>query len=103
MRLLITTCAPADAESLVRQLLVERMIGCGNCLPGVRSLYWWQGQIQEDQEALLMMETPASLCREAVDRLRELHPYEVPKILVLDPEGSDSDYRDWLLEVTRPA
>lgn len=102
MKLLITTCAPDDAERILRALLEERMVGCGNCLPGVRSLYWWQDAIEDEEETMLWMETPSERCEAAVASLRRLHPYDVPKILVLDPIDSDPDYRRWLARVTRP-
>jgi len=100
MKALLTTCGADDALPLLRRLLEERLVGCGNCVPGLRSLYWWEDEIQDDPETLLLMETPAARCDAAVARLRELHPYEVPKILVLAPEHTDPDYLRWLLEVT---
>jgi len=96
LRLILATCSPGQAEPLLLSLLRERLVGCGNLVPSVRSHYIWQGEIQSEEEVLMLMETTATLSRAAVSRLRELHPYEVPKILVLDPEQVDADYVAWL-------
>lgn len=100
MRLIFATCSPAEAEPVLRTLLEERLVGCGNLIPGVTSLYWWQGEIARDEEVVILMETTAELVQQAAARLRELHPYDVPKIVVLDPATADADYVAWLCGVT---
>lgn len=101
MRLIFATCSPGEAEPVLRTLLEERLVACGNLVPGVTSLYWWQDGIERDQEVVMWMETTAELAERASERLRELHPYDVPKIVVLDPVGADPDYLAWLRDVTR--
>ena len=96
MRIVFATCSPEEADSLVEKLLEERLIGCANVIPGVRSHYWWEGQICRDEEVLLFMETDAATAPAASRRLRELHSYDVPKILIVEPSDSDPDYRAWL-------
>jgi periplasmic divalent cation tolerance protein len=96
LRLILASCSPEQAEPLLLTLLGERLVGCGNLVRSVRSHYWWQGEIQSDDEVLMLMETTAELSQAATARLRELHPYDVPKILVLDPERADDDYVAWL-------
>ena len=103
MRVILATCSPSEADSLARALLEERLIGCANLIPGVRSHYWWQGELCSDEETLLLMETPASRVAAATTRLRALHSYDVPKIVVLDPADCDPAYRAWLEGVTEPA
>ncbi len=100
MRLILTTCSRARAESLLLELLEARLVGCGNLVEGVVSHYWWQGKIERDDEVLILMETTAERADEATGRLRELHPYDVPKIVVLAPESAGASYLDWLREVT---
>jgi periplasmic divalent cation tolerance protein len=101
MRLIFATCSPERAEPILLQLLEERLVGCGNLMAGVASRYWWKGAIERDTETVMWMETTAELAGAAAARLRELHPYEVPKIVVLDPESVDPDYLAWLRSVTR--
>lgn len=100
MRVLFSTAPAEAAPDIVRGLLEQRLIGCGNIVPGVRSLYWWQGKIEDDQEVVLLMETPDDKVRAAMERLVELHPYDVPKVVALDPSGVHEPYRAWLREVT---
>ncbi len=101
MRLIFATCSPEQAEPILVTLLEEKLVGCGNIIPNVASRYWWDGEIQRDAEAVLLMETTADLIDEATTRLRELHSYDVPKIIVIDPLSADADYVAWLRSVTR--
>lgn len=103
MRVIFSTCSPSEADALAEALVGERLVGCVNLVPGVRSIYRWEGEICRDDEVVLLMETTANRVEAAMERLRELHSYDVPKIVVLDPEHSDADYRAWLEAVTRPA
>jgi len=102
MRILFATCAPQQADDLVQSLLRERLIGCGNVVPGVRSHYWWQGELCHDEEAILVMETTRERCEAAIARLAELHAYDVPKIVTIDPEACEPRYLAWLRSVLAP-
>jgi len=101
LRILFATCSPDEAESLARRLLEERLVGCANLIGGVRSLYHWEGEICQDEEVVILMETTDDLATRAAARLRELHGYDVPKIVILDPVDCDRDYLAWLEGVTR--
>ena len=102
MRILFATCSAQEADTLVGTLLEERLIGCANIVPGVRSHYWWEGEICHDEEVLLFMETGDEKAVAARRRLRELHSYDVPKILVLESADCDPDYQAWLMEILGP-
>lgn len=100
LRLLICT-APADAApTIARALLEAELIACANLIPAVRSLYWWDGAIQDDAEVVMLMECRAESATEASAALDRVHPYEVPKILVLAPEAVNGPYLDWLKSVS---
>lgn len=100
LRLLLCT-APADAApSIARALLEAKLIGCANLVPAVRSLYWWDGAIQDDAEVVMLIECPAELSARAVAELERVHPYDVPKILTLAPEAANAPYLAWLRDVT---
>ena len=101
MRILFVSCSAEGAEALATRLLEERLVGCCNIVPGVRSIYWWEGELCRDEEVVMLMETTAELAEAATARLQELHPYDVPKIVVLDPERCDPRYLEWLRDVTR--
>lgn len=102
MRIIFATCSNAEANALATRLVEEQLVGCVNLVAGVRSIYRWQGAVERDEETVLLMETTAERVSDATARLRELHSYDVPKIMVLDPEDCDPDYRAWLKAVTSP-
>jgi len=101
IHVVLVTCPPDQADTILVALLQRRLVGCGNALPAVRSRYWWRGELCCDEESLLIMETTGERLAELFAAIRELHPYEVPKILALDPSACDPDYRAWLGDVTR--
>ncbi|MCB9566429.1 MAG: divalent-cation tolerance protein CutA [Myxococcales bacterium] len=103
IRLVLMTCPPDQAEQLLLQLLRERLVGCGNVVSGVRSCYWWEGQICRETESLILMETAPDRLPALLERAEELHPYEVPKIVAIDPSACVPGYLEWLSAVTRPA
>jgi periplasmic divalent cation tolerance protein len=96
MRLVIVSCGPDEAERLLDSLLEERLVGCGNILSSVRSHYWWEGRIHRDEESLLLMETEEEKVPRLLERVPELHSYDVPKIIVLDITESLPAYGGWL-------
>lgn len=100
MRIVIVTCPPGAGEALVRTLLAERLVACGNIVPGVRSLYRWKGETCDEPEEVLFMETAADRLDAMMRRLAELHPYEVPKILAIDPREAWPAYARWVAEET---
>lgn len=98
----VLSTAPSGEEGarLARALLEERLAACVNVVAGVRSLYRWEGAIQDDNEVLLVIKTARARADEAVARLKELHSYTCPEALVLAPTAGAPDYLRWLLEVT---
>lgn len=95
---LVTAPDPATAESLVRRLVEEGVVACGNILPGVTSIYRWKGAVEHDREALIVFKTTTQGARRLVERVPELHPYDVPEVLVLDVETGHGPYLEWVSE-----
>ena len=101
LRLVLTTFADeASAVAVVRQLVQEHMAACGTLLPGARSIYTWQGTMQETTEVVVLFKTADSCAGALKERLRELHPYEVPEILDWHPDHVDAAYASWVLDQT---
>jgi periplasmic divalent cation tolerance protein len=96
MNVLITTCRTSEAAPLLKKMLAHRLVACGNIFKGIRSLYWWKGNICDEEESFIFMETSNEKVQEAKRSLEELHPYEVPKILILKPENVNTAYLSWL-------
>jgi periplasmic divalent cation tolerance protein len=101
MKIVFVTAPPGNAPGLLRRLVEERLVAGGNILSGVRSIYRWQGEIQDEPESVLLMETSDDRVDAMMKRLSELHPYEVPKILTFRPEEGLDDYLTWVEEETQ--
>src|SRR6516225_680799 len=99
---LVYTTHPSvvEAERIGRELVERRLCACVNILPGMVSLYWWQGAIERGEEAVMIVKTRATLAERVRVAVRELHSYTTPAILVLPIESVDPDYRKWLLTET---
>lgn len=93
---LVTTPSADVAAELARTLVGERLAACGNVLPGLRSIYRWQGAVQEDAEALLILKTTRARFEPLRDRVLALHPYEVPEVIALPVEAGSAAYLDWI-------
>lgn len=102
MHLVLSTCAPADAPALARQLVEERFAACCNAIPGVQSTYWWEGKVQIDTEVLMVFKTPEDRVPALMARLAELHPYDVPEILAFPIEAGFEPYLAWVDREARP-
>ncbi len=100
-RVVLMTAPDRDAaERVVRALVEERLIACGNIVPGLTSIYRWKGAIECDAEVLVVMKTTAAAVPALLARAPQLHPYEVPELLVLPVEFGYGPYLDWVREST---
>ena len=93
---LVTAPDLATARALARAAVEERLAACANLVPGVTSVYRWQGAIEEAAEVLHVVKTTRARLAALEDRLRALHPYSVPEFVVLDPAHVAAPYRAWL-------
>jgi periplasmic divalent cation tolerance protein len=84
MVILVTGPDPETLSDLGRTVISERLAACVNVLGGVRSIYRWKGNVQEDAEALALVKTSRDRVRALEARLRELHPYEEPEFLAFE-------------------
>ena len=94
---LVTVPSGADGERIARALVEERLAACVNVLPGVRSTYRWQGAVESAAEVLLVAKTAASRFDALRDRVKSLHPYELPEIVAVKVALGSADYLDWAL------
>lgn len=93
------TAPSADvADRLVRTLVEERLAACGNILPALTSIYRWQGAIHTETEVLIVLKTATGNVPALLARAPELHPYEVPELLVIDVETGHVPYLEWVLQ-----
>jgi periplasmic divalent cation tolerance protein len=84
--------------SIAERVVGERLAACVNVIPGVRSVYRWDDDVQTSQEALGIMKTTRSAVGELQRRVLELHPYEVPEFIVIPVESGSPSYLDWVMD-----
>lgn len=96
-RIALSTCeSPDEAARLARELVSRRVAACVNVVPGVRSFYWWQDGVQDDNEVLLVIKTHVELLPQLKAALEELHSYDVPELVVLPIVDGSSAYLNWI-------
>lgn len=96
IRVLFVTHPVEGADAFVRTLCKERLVACGNIVPDVSSQYWWQGSLESATEAAIWMETTAARLPAAMARIEELHPYDCPKIIAMQPAAVNAAYAAWV-------
>ena len=90
-----------EAEAAGHTLVERRLCACVNILPGMVSLYWWQGKIDRGDEVVMIIKTRASLAEAVRAAVRQMHSYTTPAILVLPVETIDPDYHAWIVAETQ--
>jgi len=93
---LMTAPDVSTARELARRLIEERLAACVNIVPGLVSVFRWEGEVQEESEVLLVLKTTAMGVPVLVERAATLHPYDVPEVLALSVGESNAPYRDWV-------
>ena len=99
MSVLVVLCTcpdPEGAESLATALVERRLAACVNLLPGVRSVYRWEGAVERASETLLLIKTTSARLDALKDGIVSLHPHAVPEILALESAGGVAAYLDWV-------
>lgn len=79
----ITTSDSEEAKQIAKNLLEEKMIACANIIPVMESIYWWEGELEEDVESILLVKTSSKLVDKVIDRVKEIHSYQTPCALEL--------------------
>jgi periplasmic divalent cation tolerance protein len=97
-----TLPADADGQAFGRALVDEKLAACVNLLPLMESVYRWEGRIEQETERQLLIKTSRDRVPALWDRVRELHPYEVPEFLVLAVVDGNEAYLRWVGDSTRP-
>ena len=101
INLILSTCPDRDAaEEIAAKLVESELAACVNIVPGITSIYRWQGNIEKDQEVLLLIKTAHSRSADLQQALAELHPYDVPEIIALPIEHGHLPYIEWVEQCT---
>ena len=93
---LMTAGSQEEAERIAEALVAEMLAACVNVVPGVTSIYRWEGKVQRDQEWLLVAKSRRDMLDRLVERVQALHSYDVPEIIALPLAGGSEPYLRWL-------
>jgi periplasmic divalent cation tolerance protein len=92
----VTAGSVEEAERIGRALVAERLAACANILPGMRSIYWWDGKMEEASEAVLVLKSVHKNLEALTARVKALHSYAVPCVVALPIEAGNEDYLRWI-------
>ncbi len=98
---LVTASNPDEAARLAQALVNERLAACVTIIPGLRSIYRWQGRVETADEVLLVAKTARHLLAAVTERVRALHSYSVPEVIALPITGGAVPYLEWLTAQVR--
>lgn len=104
MSAIVCFCACPEretAERIASALVGERLAACVNVLPGVSSLYRWQGKVERAEETMLMIKTVSGRLDALSARVAQLHPYELPEVIAVEAAGGLPACLDWVAAQTR--
>lgn len=91
-----TTDSLGTAKTIARTLVKEKLVACVHIIPNIESVYRWQEKIEETNECVLLAKTSGRNVQKTIQKIRSLHPYEVPEIIVFPPIGGLKEYLDYI-------
>ena len=96
--ILVTTSSTSEAQAIGKALVEERLAACVNVISGLRSLFRWQGKIEEQEEALMVVKSRSELLPSIIEAVKRLHSYTVPEVIAFPIVGGSPDYLSWIDE-----
>lgn len=96
----VTAPDEESAAKISRSLVEERLAGCVNIIRGVRSVYRWEGRVEDDTEVLMVIKCRRSLFKTLEGRVMDLHPYDLPEVIALPVTEGSEEYLRWLNDAT---
>ena len=100
---LVTAGSEAEATKIARALVEQELVACVNVLPGVRSIFQWEGKVTEESEFLLIAKTVSQAFEQVATAVKSLHSYSVPEVIALPIQHGLPEYLSWVRGVTKPA
>lgn len=92
----ITTSESSESKKIAKILLEEKLVACTNIIPQINSLYLWKGEIEEDNESILIAKTREDKVEQVIKRVEEIHSYETPCILEFEVKRGSEGYLQWM-------
>lgn len=98
----VTAASEQEALTIAKVTVEEGLVACANVLPRMTSVYRWKEQLYVEQEALLLLKIESSRCDEVVARVRDLHSYDLPCVVVYESSGGNPEYLRWVEQQSPP-
>lgn len=97
---MVTAASQDEADKIADQVVRSRLAACASTIPTVRSTYWWEGKVMNDQEALLLIKTTSDKFKSLEEAIRKIHSYKVPEIMTIPVSNGFPPYLEWVLRET---
>jgi periplasmic divalent cation tolerance protein len=97
----ITAGDKDEARRIGQELVESRLAACVNIVDGMNSMYWWQGELQDETEAVLIAKTKESLVPELIERVKSMHSYDCPCVVSLPILDGNADFLKWVEDETK--
>ena len=98
---LVTTSSEEEATRLGKLLVEQQLVACVNILPKMKSIFWWEGQVSEEEECLMILKTRMPIFKVLEKTIIAQHSYEVPEIIALPIGTGSQPYLSWVYNMTR--
>ena len=100
-RVILITCpSKKEAKKIGHHLVSEKLAACVNIIPGLISIFYWQGKLNEEKEVLLIVKSRSSCFSKLEKRIRQIHSYSVPEVIALPIVQGSRAYLQWIREMT---
>ena len=100
-RVVLVTAPVQEAKTIAKKVVEERLAACVNVVPKVESYYIWEGKLEEDSEALLIIKTVGHNLDALEKRVKELHSYDVPEFIAIQVQEGSEEYLSWIDNVVK--
>lgn len=98
---LVTAPNLAEAERMAQKVVEKSLAACVNIVPKIRSIYQWEGKVEQSRETLMLIKTTKAKLEKLQKRIKKMHSYEVPEILVFKIDDGDESYLQWIDSVVK--
>lgn len=96
LKVVLCTILKEQAEKLAQLLISKQLAACVNIIPSVQSVYHWEGKVEYEEESLLIIKTSEQRLQELKEEIEKEHPYDIPEILVFEPDFVNQPYLEWI-------